>query len=209
MIIIYHLINISLLLCTILMVCFVVIVNCAIFYFAKGFFFYAWPKCTGQGQIREVTNQTQCTPWLSFPLLLPSSNIPSQPDLMCPNSKQSLWAFLLPFNGRDALQVSTSPGKCAQTERNFPRLSDSNRSALHRCLIQSLRCQDFIINHIGPCHTHYFYFSSITSYYRLQMQGCADLLFPSHWSKWLIYNVLLHFILRCPCISVITLRGIE
>lgn len=54
---------------------------------------------------------------------------------------------------------------------------------LHRCLIQSLCCQEFIINHIGPCHTHYFYFSSITSYYRLQMQGCADLLFPSHWSR--------------------------
>lgn len=58
-----------------------------------------------------------CSSWLSFPLLLPSSNIPSQQDLKCPNSKQSLWAFLHACQGRGALQVSTSPGKCAQTQR--------------------------------------------------------------------------------------------
>jgi len=108
-------------------------------------------------KVKSMKSQTEncappsCSSWLSFLLLLPSSNIPSQQDLKCPNSKQSLWGFLLPFNGRGALQVSTSPGKCAQnTKRNFPWLSDNHRSALYRCLIQSLRCQDFIINHIGP-----------------------------------------------------------
>lgn len=65
----------------------------------------------------EHSGPPSCSSWLSFPLLLPSSNIPLQQDLKCPNSKQSLWAFLLPFNGCGALQVSTSPGKCAQTQR--------------------------------------------------------------------------------------------